>query len=136
MKKIKKYGGLIFVSIFSLLVGLGTLLTSMSNKEDIFNNDSSTISLSSFQETKEQAASARSVSDSDIENYISGKTAQGELFYPFDIIVNKVISWTEEYYYTGYSEDEQGYAYFDPDDSDYNIPNSYTFKKEIGRAHV
>lgn len=44
MKKIKKYGGLIFVSIFSLLVGLGTLLTSMSNKEDIFNNDSSTIS--------------------------------------------------------------------------------------------
>lgn len=61
MKKIKKYGGLIFVSIFSLLVGLGTLLTSMSNKEDIFNNDSSTISLSSFQETKEQAASARSV---------------------------------------------------------------------------
>ncbi len=129
MKKIKKYGGLIFVSIFSLLVGLGTLLTSMSNKEDIFNNDSSTISLSSFQETKEQAASARSVSDSDIENYISGKTAPGELFYPFDIIVNKVISWTEEYYYTGYSEDEQGYAYFDPDDSDYNIPNSYTFKK-------
>lgn len=126
MKKIKKYGGLIFVSIFSLLVGLGALLTNLSTKEEISNiTDSSTISLSSVQEAKEQTVSARSVSDADIDNYIKGK----QYFKPYDIIVNKVTSWTEEHLYTKYSEDAMGYPYFDSDDTDYYIPNTLTLEK-------
>ena len=102
MKKIKKYGGLIFVSIFSLFVGLGALLTNISTKEETINStDISTISLSSVQQTTEQTVSARSVSDADIDNYIKGK----DLFKPYNIIVNKVTSWTEEHLYTKYSED-------------------------------
>ncbi|MDE6946298.1 MAG: hypothetical protein K2P14_03845 [Anaeroplasmataceae bacterium] len=130
MKKIKKYGGIIFVSIFSLFVGLGALLTNISIKEETINiTDSSTINLSSGKEVKEQTSSARSVSDTDIDSYIAGKTAPGQLFYPYDIVVSKVVSWTEEHYYVGYSEDEQGELYFDPENSNYSIPPTYTFKK-------
>ncbi len=130
MKKIKKYGGIIFVGIFSLLVGLGALLTNISTKEEAITiQDSSTISLSSVEEVKEQTTSARSVSDTDIENYISGQTAPKEVFYLYDLLVNKVTTWTEEYYYVKCSEDAMGEAYFDPDDTDYRIPNTYTFQK-------
>ncbi len=126
MKKIKKYGGLIFVSIFSLFVGLGALLTNISTKEETINStDISTISLSSVQQTTEQTVSARSVSDADIDNYIKGK----DLFKPYNIIVNKVTSWTEEHLYTKYSEDAMGYPYFDSDDTDYYIPNTLTLEK-------
>lgn len=130
MKKIKKYGGIIFVGIFSLIVGLGALLTNISTKEETITiQDSSTISLSSGEVVKEQTASARSVSDADIENYISGQTSPKELFFPYNTLVNRVTEWTEEHYYVGYSEDEQGELYFDLDDSDYSIPPTYTFKK-------
>ncbi len=126
MKKIKKYGGLIFVSIFSLFVGLGALLTNISTKEETINiTDSSTISLSSVQEAKEQTASARTVSDADIEGYISGK----KLFIPYDVILNKVASWKEENYSVKYSVDDIGYPYYDSEDTLETIPSSYTFEK-------
>lgn len=127
MKKIKKYGGFLFIGIFSLLVGLGALLTNISNKEETINitDSSTTISLSSGKEAKEQTANARSVSDADIDNYIKGK----DLFKPYNIIVNKVTSWTEEHLYTKYSEDAMGYPYFDSDDTDYYIPNTLTLEK-------
>lgn len=130
MKKIKKYGGIIFVGIFSLIVGLGALLTNISTKEEAITiQDSSIINLSSGKEVKEQTASARSVSDADIENYIAGKTSTKELFFPYNTLVNRVTEWTEDHYYVGWSEDEQGELHFDPDDSDYSIPPTYTFKK-------
>lgn len=130
MKKIKKYGGIIFVGIFSLIVGLGALLTNISTKEEAITiQDSSIINLSSGKEVKEQTASARSVSDADIENYISGKIAPTEIFYPYDLLVNRVEDWTVEHYYINYSVDAMGYPYFDADDTDYTIPNSLTFEK-------
>lgn len=127
MKKIKKYGGFLFIGIFSLLVGLGALLTNISNKEETINitDSSTTISLSSGKEAKEQTANARSVTDADIENYIKGK----QYFKPYDIIVNKVTTWTEEHYYVGYSEDAMGYPYYDSEATNSYIPNTYTFEK-------
>lgn len=126
MKKIKKYGGLIFVSIFSLFVGLGALLTNISTKEETINStDSSTISLSSVQQTTEQTVSARSVSDADIDNYIKGK----QYFKPYDIIVNKVTSWEQQHFYVEYDEDAMGYPYYDSEATNSYIPNTYTFEK-------
>lgn len=80
-------------------------------------------------EVKEQTVSTRTVSDADIENYISGKTAPKEVFYPYDVLVNKVTTWTEENYFVNYSTDAMGEPYYDPDDTDYKIPVTYTFKK-------
>ena len=37
MKKIKKYGGFLFIGIFSLIVGLGAILTNISTKEETIN---------------------------------------------------------------------------------------------------
>ncbi len=120
MKKIKKYGGFLFIGIFSLIVGLGAILTNISTKEETINiTDSSTISLSSVQEAKEQTASTK-VSDTDILNYISSRKGQGQLFYPYDLIVNKSYQW--EYQYVS--------DYIYEDGSDAELPNTISFKAD------
>ncbi len=116
-KKIKKYGGFIFVSIFSLLVGLGALLKNISTKEEAITiQDSSTINLSSVKEATEPTT--RTVSDTDILNYIANRKGQGELFYFYDLIVNKTYQW--DY---GYVSD-----YIYEDGSDAELPNTIEFK--------
>lgn len=60
----------------------------------------------------------RSVSDTDILNYILSRKGQGELFYPYDLIVNKTYEW--DY---GYVSD-----YINEDGSDAELPTTIEFK--------
>lgn len=118
MKKNKKKVWVLFIGIFTMLVGLGALLTNISKSKTEELKDRHL--MNAVIVDSEQAASARSVSDSDILNYISSRKGQGQLFYPYDLLVNKSYQW--DY---GYVSD-----YINSDGTDAELPSTIEFKAD------
>lgn len=134
MKKIKKYTWLFVMGIFTFILGIAALLTNIQKERDLKVSEATNtaMSLSAIQhedQNQEQGISTHSVSNADIENYIVGQTAPNQLFYYYDVIVNKTYSWEEEYYKIGHTIDEQGEWCYDPDNTLMTLPESYTFQK-------
>lgn len=119
MKKNKKKVWVLFIGIFTMLVGLGAFLTNISNKEKMMVSVSETEPKVSLSATTEGVA-AYAASDSDILNYISSRKGQGQLFYPYDLLVNKSYQW--DYSYVS--------DYINTDGTDAELPSTIEFKAD------
>ncbi len=81
-----------------------------------------------------EAQTSQAVDEASIEGYISGKTAKGQLFYEYNLLVNRCYNWARDVYQNWYEEDEQGEISSTIDAGDVLLPGSYTFKK--GNAYL
>lgn len=88
--------------------------------------------LSSSAATEPQTSQA--VDEASIEGYISGKTAKGQLFYEYNLLVNRCYNWERDTYVNFVDMDEQGEVNSTIDAGDVLLPGSYTFKK--GNAYL
>lgn len=77
----------------------------------------------------EATTSTATVGQADIESYIAGKTAKGQLFYEYNLLVNRCYNWERDSYQNWYENDEQGEIKSTIEVGDVLLPTTYTFQK-------